>query len=89
MSDFNTALIQQLDDSSKQEILKFVEAENSKSKIQMSVHNFTDKCFSKCVTGPITSGQLSKSEEGCMNDCLNRFLDVNIKVVQQLQNASR
>ncbi|ODQ79379.1 hypothetical protein BABINDRAFT_161782 [Babjeviella inositovora NRRL Y-12698] len=88
MAELNQQVLNSLDDSSRQELMKFVEAENSKSKVQMSIHQFTNLCFKTCVTnkGPIFSGDLSVQEENCLANCVNRFLDTNIRVVQQLQN---
>lgn len=81
MSSFTQADLAKLDESSKQEIMKFIEAENSKTKVQGSIHQFTDLCFKKCVTS-IGNGQLSSNEEQCLSSCVNRFLDTNIRVVQ-------
>lgn len=79
--------MQSLDDDSRKEILQFIESENSKSKVQMSIHNFTDMCFKKCNENkPIVANTLDSTEEKCLSNCLNRFLDTNIRVVQALQN---
>ncbi|GEQ69256.1 hypothetical protein JCM33374_g2927 [Metschnikowia sp. JCM 33374] len=86
MSQISQSALQSLDETSRKEILQFIETENSKSKVQMSIHNFTDMCFQKCNKDvPITTNTLNKSEEQCLSNCLNRFLDTNIKVVQALQ----
>ncbi|KAG7192633.1 Mitochondrial import inner membrane translocase subunit tim8 [Scheffersomyces spartinae] len=86
MSTFNTELLRDLDESSRQEIAQLIEAENSKSKIQMSISHYTDMCFKKCnANKPISTGNLDSSEEKCLTNCLNRFLDTNIKVVHSLQ----
>ncbi|RKP30346.1 mitochondrial import inner membrane translocase subunit TIM8 [Metschnikowia bicuspidata] len=86
MSQISQTSLQDLNDASRKDILQFIESENSKSKVQMSIHNFTDMCFKKCNENrPITSNTLTPSEEKCLQNCLNRFLDTNIKVVQTLQ----
>lgn len=86
MSTISSSAIQNLDEVSRKEIMQFVEAEQSKSKVQLSIHNFTDMCFKKCNKDrPITSGTLDGQEEACLRNCLNRFLDTNIKVVEALQ----
>lgn len=86
MSQISQTALQSLDEGSRKEILQFIESENSKSKVQMSIHNFTDMCFKKCNQDQaITSNALSKADEQCLANCLNRFLDTNIKVVQALQ----
>lgn len=78
--------LQNLDENDRKDVLKFIEAENSKSKVQMSIHNFTDLCFKKCNDNTPMTGLLSNQDEQCLNNCLNRFLDTNIKVVRSLQN---
>ncbi|ODV83870.1 hypothetical protein CANARDRAFT_202052 [[Candida] arabinofermentans NRRL YB-2248] len=69
------------DDASKQEVVTFINQETSKAKVQNSVTQFTDMCFKKCITN-IDGNQLSNNEATCATDCLNRFLDTNIKIVQ-------
>lgn len=86
MSSISQSALQNLDESSRKDILKFIESENSKSKVQMSIHNFTDMCFKKCnANKQILSNGLDQSEEQCLTNCLNRYLDTNIKVVEALQ----
>lgn len=86
MSQISQSALQSLDEASRKDIMQFIESENSKSKVQMSIHNFTDMCFKKCnANKPVTTGTLDASEEQCLSNCLNRFLDTNIRVVQALQ----
>lgn len=90
MSTISQAALQALDEPSRKEIMQFIESENSKLKVQMSIHNFTDMCFKKCnANKPIVSGTVDRTEEECLNNCLNRFLDTNIKVVQALQGVQK
>ena len=90
MSQIPQAALENLDDGSRKEILKFLESENSKSKVQMSIHNITNMRFKQCNEDrPIASGSLDYSEEQCLTNCLNRYLDTNIKVVQSLQGAAK
>lgn len=77
-----------LDDASRTEILQFIESENSKTKVQTSIHQFTNLCFKNCITS-VNNGQLSPQEESCLSNCVNRFLDTNIKVVQSLQQQQQ
>ena len=90
MTSISATALQNLDEVSRKDIMSFIESENSKSKVQMSIHNFTDMCFKKCNAGkPISSGTLDSNEEQCLSNCLNRFLDTNIKVVLALQGAQQ
>ncbi|KAH3688552.1 hypothetical protein WICPIJ_000473 [Wickerhamomyces pijperi] len=88
MSSLNQQLLSQLDDASKQELVQFIESENSKAKVQTSIHQFTDLCFKQCVQN-LQDSQLSSAEESCLKGCVNAFLDVNIKVVNGLQSAQQ
>lgn len=85
----DSALLQNLDEPARKEVLEFIQQESSKAKIQTSVTQFTDMCFKKCITKDINNGNLDAAEESCIGDCLNRFLDTNIKVVQILQSLQR
>lgn len=49
-----------------------------------AVHSLTDVCWKKCVTGTIKSGKLEKSEETCAANCVDRFMDANMTVIQHL-----
>ncbi|KAK9372345.1 uncharacterized protein V1513DRAFT_452645 [Lipomyces chichibuensis] len=69
--------ISQLDEASQVELLKFVESENAKAKLQSSIHMFTDMCFKKCVP-TITTGNAN---------CVDRFLDTNIFVVNKISKS--
>ncbi len=50
-----------------------------------AVHSITDRCWSKCITGRISSGNLESGEEKCAANCVERFLDLNVSVVRQLR----
>ncbi|KAI5804016.1 Tim10/DDP family zinc finger-domain-containing protein [Peziza echinospora] len=75
-----------LDDASKRELQNFIRNEESKAKIQTAVHSLTDLCWKKCITKPtITAGTLDKSEETCMQNCVDRFLDFQVAVLKNLE----
>ncbi|AET39931.1 protein transporter TIM8 Ecym_5155 [Eremothecium cymbalariae DBVPG len=77
--------LQDLDDISKKEVMSFLQAEHSKQKVQMSIHQFTNMCFKQCISS-INNAELSSQEDLCLKNCVNRFLDTNIRVVQSLKN---
>lgn len=52
---------------------------------QLDVHTYTDICFRKCVTSTIKSGKLDRSEEPCLQNCVDRFMDANSLVLKQLE----
>ena len=53
-----------------------------------AVHELTDICWKKCVTGSISSSSLDRKEEPCIRNCVERFLDANEAVLKHL-NAMR
>ncbi|CCF58587.1 hypothetical protein KAFR_0E04370 [Kazachstania africana CBS 2517] len=78
--------LSQLDDSSKNEMVTFLDNETSKQKVQMSIHQFTNTCFRNCVASA-NSSSLSPQEEQCLANCVNNFLDTKIRVVKGLQHV--
>lgn len=85
MSSISANDIANLDEKSKKEMLDFIEGENSKQKIQMAVHKFTKTCFQKCVND-VGANDLTSNEQQCVANCVNTFLDVNIRIINGLQN---
>lgn len=54
---------------------------------RIAVHNLTDICWTKCITGAIKNKGLDKNEESCAKNCVDRFLDANFLVIKQLENV--
>lgn len=50
----------------------------------VDVHNLTDMCWTKCMTAKITSTAIEKSENTCLENCVNRFIDSQKTIVKQL-----
>jgi import inner membrane translocase subunit TIM8 len=52
-------------------------------------HMLTDMCWKKCVSGSIKSTKLDRTEEGCLTNCVDRFLDLGnltIKHINSMRN---
>ena len=49
------------------------------------IHELTEICFKKCITGSISSGKLAGKEESCMANCVDRFMDSNLAVLAHLE----
>jgi import inner membrane translocase subunit TIM8 len=49
------------------------------------VHSLTDMCWSKCVTGKISGPAVERAEIGCLENCVNRFIDAQKTVVAHLE----
>jgi mitochondrial import inner membrane translocase subunit TIM8 len=51
-----------------------------------AVHELTETCFKKCITGSISSGKLASKEESCIQNCVERFMDSNLAVLRHLEH---
>ncbi|KAK5119956.1 hypothetical protein LTR85_007032 [Meristemomyces frigidus] len=77
--------LKNLSQKDKQELNQFILNEGQKAQIQATVHSLTDTCFRKCITSKISSGKLDRSEEPCMQNCVDRFMDANLTVIRHLE----
>ncbi|GAB1733487.1 hypothetical protein KC367_g2724 [Hortaea werneckii] len=77
--------LQNMSPQEKQQLNQFIQGENQKAQIQGVVHSLTDTCFRKCITGKITSGGLDRSEQPCMQNCVDRYMDANMTVIKHLE----
>ncbi|KAL6928890.1 hypothetical protein ACO0SA_002220 [Hanseniaspora valbyensis] len=72
------------------QVSNIIQLEEQKFQIQKDIHNFTKLCFNKCVninSSNILSSDLSTNESQCLNDCVSRYLDVNLQIVKSLQSG--
>ncbi|KAI5475984.1 mitochondrial import inner membrane translocase subunit TIM8 [Pseudohyphozyma bogoriensis] len=72
------------DAATQKELQSFLEQEQTKAKLQSSIHTFTDMCWDKCITGSI-GGRFSRGEESCLVNCVDRFLDTSMFIVNSLE----
>lgn len=70
------------EEAAEREIKEFIQIEQVKMEFQQRVHEFTDRCWDKCI-GKI-SGRLDRSEENCMGNCVDRFLDSSRVMAERL-----
>ncbi|KAL8674386.1 MAG: hypothetical protein Q9168_001246 [Polycauliona sp. 1 TL-2023] len=78
--------LDKLSDYDKRDLQQQLGNEMQKAKIQESIHEITDICWTKCITGGISSGKLSSKEESCTTNCVERFLEANTAVLKHLQH---
>ncbi|KAI5864631.1 Tim10/DDP family zinc finger-domain-containing protein [Durotheca rogersii] len=83
LSDFD---VNKLNEKDKAELRQFLNNENQKARVQATVHSLTDICFKKCITSTVRNGKLDRSEEGCMANCADRFIDVSQLTMKHLQS---
>lgn len=56
---------------------------------QTETHELTAICWKKCVAGntsssALRSGALDKGEQGCLANCVDRFMDANLATMRHL-----
>ncbi|KAG9032738.1 Mitochondrial import inner membrane translocase subunit tim8 [Tulasnella sp. JGI-2019a] len=73
------------DEGTKKELGDFLEQEQAKAHLQSSVHQYTDMCWTKCITGSVST-RFSRGEESCLVNCVDRFLDASLFIVNKLQS---
>lgn len=49
------------------------------------VHRITESCHKKCISKEYTQGDLNQGEAVCIDRCVAKFLDVNSKVGEKMQ----
>ncbi|KAF9583994.1 Mitochondrial import inner membrane translocase subunit tim8 [Lunasporangiospora selenospora] len=73
------------DEAAQRELSKFLEAEQAKARLQQSIHTFCDLAFDKCVTK--IGNKLDRSEEACLANTVDRFLDTSLFIVRRLEET--
>lgn len=78
--------LDKLNDADKGELRQFLNTQQQRSQIQSQTHQLTQVCWTKCFTGNVIGSKLDKTEEGCLANCVNRFMDLNLLTVKHLNS---
>ncbi|KAJ1727737.1 Mitochondrial import inner membrane translocase subunit tim8, partial [Coemansia sp. Benny D160-2] len=70
----------------QKEWARFVEQENGKGKINGAVHELTNRCWDTCIKSTSTNA-LDGREKACLQNCVERFLDVTTHTIRRMQNS--
>ncbi|OJD10704.1 hypothetical protein AJ78_08364 [Emergomyces pasteurianus Ep9510] len=73
-----------LNEADRREVQQFVATEAQKAALQSNVHQLTDMCWKKCVTGKVSGGTLDRNEESCAQNCVDRWIDTSTAVLKHL-----
>ncbi|KAJ1032241.1 hypothetical protein NDA18_001733 [Ustilago nuda] len=73
-----------LAEADQKELQTFLDAEQAKARVQSSIHTFTDRCWDQCIKSSIGSS-FGRGEEACLSNCVERFLDTSLFIVNKLQ----
>lgn len=47
--------------------------------------SLTESCSKKCIPAEYREGELNKGESVCLDRCVSKFFDVNMKVSEKMQ----
>ncbi|XP_006454498.1 hypothetical protein AGABI2DRAFT_147857 [Agaricus bisporus var. bisporus H97] len=75
----------QLDPTTQRELAHFIEQEQNQARLQSSIHRLTSTCWDKCITGSV-GNSFSRSEEACLANCVQRFMDTTHYLMDEIQN---
>ena len=62
----------------------FIQVQQQKAQLQSSAHKLTDMCWDRCI-GDKPGSKLDGKTEVCLTNCVERFLDASIFLVNRLQ----
>ncbi|CAE6377820.1 unnamed protein product [Rhizoctonia solani] len=79
---------QKFDEATQRELQTFIEQEQAKARVQATTHQLTDMCWTKCITGSVST-RFSSSEAYCLQNCVDRFLDTSLFIVKKLDEQRR
>ena len=50
--------------------------------------SLTQSCAKKCIPADYREGDLNKGESVCLDRCVSKFFEVNLKVSEKMQNEA-
>lgn len=62
-----------LSEEDQKEINAFLDSEQSKARVQATVHTFTERCWDQCVKSSIGT-HFGRGEEACLSNCVERYV---------------
>ncbi|KAF3921592.1 hypothetical protein AA313_de0205644 [Arthrobotrys entomopaga] len=67
---------------------KIAAAEAELEMVTDMFNRLTHSCFKKCVPREYREPDLNKGESVCLDRCVAKFFEVNVKVSEQMQNQA-
>ncbi|EEB14400.1 mitochondrial import inner membrane translocase subunit Tim8 A, putative [Pediculus humanus corporis] len=67
------------------DLQQFLEIETQKRRFEFLVHGLTDRCWDLCM-GKV-SARLDGKTEGCLTNCVERFIDTTNFIVNRLEKT--
>ncbi|MCJ1360410.1 MAG: protein transporter tim10 [Icmadophila ericetorum] len=67
---------------------KIAAAESEIEMISDMFNRLTQSCTKKCIPPDYREGDLNKGESVCLDRCVSKFFEVNLKVSEKMQNEA-
>ncbi|KAL4869155.1 hypothetical protein BDV12DRAFT_168365 [Aspergillus spectabilis] len=67
---------------------KIAAAETEVEMISDMFNRLTESCTKKCIPSDYREGELNKGESVCLDRCVGKFFEVNIKVSEKMQGEA-
>ncbi|KAL5339099.1 Tim10/DDP family zinc finger-domain-containing protein [Aspergillus crustosus] len=67
---------------------KIAAAETEVEMISDMFNRLTESCTKKCIPPDYREGELNKGESVCLDRCVGKFFEVNIKVSEKMQGEA-
>lgn len=71
-----------------QSIFELFVSRNHSNSFPITNHSLTESCTKKCIPADYREGDLNKGESVCLDRCVSKFFDVNIKVSEKMQGEA-
>ncbi|RAL00444.1 Tim10/DDP family zinc finger protein [Aspergillus ibericus CBS 121593] len=67
---------------------KIAAAETEVEMVSDMFNRLTESCTKKCIPNDYREGDLNKGESVCLDRCVSKFFEVNIKVSEKMQGEA-
>ncbi|PKX89513.1 Tim10/DDP family zinc finger protein [Aspergillus novofumigatus IBT 16806] len=67
---------------------KIAAAETEVEMVSDMFNRLTESCQKKCIPNDYREGDLNKGESVCLDRCVSKFFEVNIKVSEKMQGEA-
>jgi len=67
---------------------KIAAAETEIEMVSNMFNQLVDTCTKKCIPNTYREGDLNKGESVCLDRCVAKFFDVNVKVSEKMQGEA-
>lgn len=52
-------------------------------------NKLVDNCHNKCITATYSEGELNKNESNCLDRCVAKYFETNVKVGEHMQQMGQ